>query len=147
MIKFYYNLAPNPTKVALFLEEAGLPYLLDPFRQRLHVVRVAADHDEICELPFVDRPVPVIADEVVDLRNPAQRNPFDQVELELLVGEQVRLRAGGRALRAVGVEAGKRHAHDRDARAVGDDLAPGLDGVAEPALRKLGREGVVGVEV
>lgn len=26
MIKFYYNLAPNPTKVALFLEEAGLEY-------------------------------------------------------------------------------------------------------------------------
>ncbi len=26
MIKFYYNLAPNPMKVALFLEEAGLPY-------------------------------------------------------------------------------------------------------------------------
>ena len=26
MIKFYYNLAPNPTKVALFLEEAELPY-------------------------------------------------------------------------------------------------------------------------
>ncbi|MEO8751212.1 MAG: glutathione S-transferase N-terminal domain-containing protein [Casimicrobiaceae bacterium] len=26
MIKFYYNLAPNPTKVALFLEEAGLLY-------------------------------------------------------------------------------------------------------------------------
>ena len=26
MIKFYFNLAPNPTKVALFLEEAGLPY-------------------------------------------------------------------------------------------------------------------------
>ena len=26
MIKFYYNTAPNPTKVALFLEEAGLPY-------------------------------------------------------------------------------------------------------------------------
>jgi len=26
MIKFYYNLAPNPTKVALFLEESGLPY-------------------------------------------------------------------------------------------------------------------------
>ena len=26
MIKFYYNLAPNPTKVALFLEEAGLAY-------------------------------------------------------------------------------------------------------------------------
>ena len=26
MIKFYYNTAPNPAKVALFLEEAGLPY-------------------------------------------------------------------------------------------------------------------------
>ena len=26
MLKFYYNAAPNPTKVALFLEEAGLPY-------------------------------------------------------------------------------------------------------------------------
>ena len=26
MLKFYYNTAPNPMKVALFLEEAGLPY-------------------------------------------------------------------------------------------------------------------------
>lgn len=26
MITFYYNLAPNPMKVALFLEESGLPY-------------------------------------------------------------------------------------------------------------------------
>ena len=26
MIKFYYSLAPNPRKIALFLEEAGLPY-------------------------------------------------------------------------------------------------------------------------
>ena len=26
MIKFYYNTAPNPSKAALFLEEAGLPY-------------------------------------------------------------------------------------------------------------------------
>ena len=26
MIKFHYSLAPNPMKVALFLEEAGLPY-------------------------------------------------------------------------------------------------------------------------
>jgi GSH-dependent disulfide-bond oxidoreductase len=26
MIRFYYNLAPNPMKVALFLEEAQLPY-------------------------------------------------------------------------------------------------------------------------
>lgn len=26
MLKFYYNTAPNPQKVALFLEETGLPY-------------------------------------------------------------------------------------------------------------------------
>jgi GST-like protein len=26
MIKFYYNLAPNPSKIALFLEESALPY-------------------------------------------------------------------------------------------------------------------------
>src|ERR1700687_4969814 len=26
MLKFYYSGAPNPTKVALFLEEGGLPY-------------------------------------------------------------------------------------------------------------------------
>jgi GST-like protein len=26
MLKFYYSAAPNPTKIALFLEEVGLPY-------------------------------------------------------------------------------------------------------------------------
>ncbi len=30
MIKFYYHPSPNPAKVALFLEEAGLPYELMP---------------------------------------------------------------------------------------------------------------------
>ncbi len=35
MIKFYYNLAPNPLKVALFLEEAGLPYEPVPVDTRL----------------------------------------------------------------------------------------------------------------
>ena len=34
MIKFYYNLAPNPTKVALFLEEAELPYETIPVDTR-----------------------------------------------------------------------------------------------------------------
>ena len=34
MIKFYYSLAPNPMKVALFLEEAGLPYELTPVDTR-----------------------------------------------------------------------------------------------------------------
>ena len=34
MITFYYNLAPNPMKVALFLEETGLPYELKPVDTR-----------------------------------------------------------------------------------------------------------------
>ena len=34
MLKFYYNLAPNPTKVALFLEESGLPYEAIPVDTR-----------------------------------------------------------------------------------------------------------------
>ncbi len=34
MIKFFYSLAPNPMKVALFLEEAGLPYEAIPVDTR-----------------------------------------------------------------------------------------------------------------
>ncbi|MFO1068993.1 MAG: glutathione S-transferase family protein [Geminicoccaceae bacterium] len=34
MIRFYYNLAPNPMKVALFLEEAGLPFEKVPIDTR-----------------------------------------------------------------------------------------------------------------
>ena len=30
MIRFYFAPAPNPRKVALFLEESGLPYELIP---------------------------------------------------------------------------------------------------------------------
>ena len=34
MLKFHYNTAPNPMKVALFLEEAGLPYEAIPVDTR-----------------------------------------------------------------------------------------------------------------
>jgi GST-like protein len=34
MLKFYYSGAPNPTKVALFLEEAGIPYEAIPVDTR-----------------------------------------------------------------------------------------------------------------
>src|SRR5277367_5206226 len=34
MIKFYYHTSPNPMKVALFLEESGLPYELVPVDTR-----------------------------------------------------------------------------------------------------------------
>src|SRR5258706_3041641 len=34
MLKFYFNGAPTPNKVALFLEESGLPYELVPVDSR-----------------------------------------------------------------------------------------------------------------
>ena len=34
MLKFYYSAAPNPTKIALFLEETGLPYDAIPIDTR-----------------------------------------------------------------------------------------------------------------
>jgi GSH-dependent disulfide-bond oxidoreductase len=34
MLKFYFNGSPNPTKVALFLEEAGLPFEAHPVDTR-----------------------------------------------------------------------------------------------------------------
>jgi GST-like protein len=34
MLKFWYNLAPNPMKVALMLEELGVPYEPIPPRRR-----------------------------------------------------------------------------------------------------------------
>ena len=34
MLKFYYSAAPNPTKIALFLEEAGLPFEAIPVDTR-----------------------------------------------------------------------------------------------------------------
>ena len=34
MLKFYFNGAPNPNKVALFLEECGLPHELVPVDTR-----------------------------------------------------------------------------------------------------------------
>jgi len=34
MLKFYFNGSPNPTKIALFLEEAGLPYEPKPVDTR-----------------------------------------------------------------------------------------------------------------
>src|SRR5260370_42042269 len=34
MLKFYFNGAPNPNKVALFIEESGLPYELVPVDTR-----------------------------------------------------------------------------------------------------------------
>ena len=49
MLKFYYNGAPNPAKVALFLEEAGLAYEPVPVDTRngdQHTPEFLADQSE-----------------------------------------------------------------------------------------------------
>lgn len=42
MIKFYYHPSPNPAKVALFLEETGVPYEVVPIDTRKGSARPAA---------------------------------------------------------------------------------------------------------
>jgi GST-like protein len=57
MIKFYYSLAPNPMKVALFLEEAGLDYEPIPVD-----TRKGEQHDPAFDKLNPNHKVPVIVD-------------------------------------------------------------------------------------
>jgi GST-like protein len=57
MIKFYYSTAPNPAKVALFLEEAGLDYEVLPVD-----TRKGEQHDPAFKALNPNAKVPVIVD-------------------------------------------------------------------------------------
>ena len=57
VIKFYYSLAPNPRKVALFLEEAGLPYEAIPVD-----TRKGEQHSQAFTALNPNAKVPVIVD-------------------------------------------------------------------------------------
>ena len=57
MITFYYNLAPNPMKVALFLEEAGLDYTTVPVDSRK-----GEQHSEAFKALNPNGKLPVIVD-------------------------------------------------------------------------------------
>ncbi len=57
MLKFYYSLAPNPMKVALFLEEAGLEYEAVPVD-----TRKGDQHDPAFKALNPNAKVPVIVD-------------------------------------------------------------------------------------
>jgi GSH-dependent disulfide-bond oxidoreductase len=62
MIKFYYNAAPNPAKVALFLEESGLPYEVVPVDTRKgeqHLAAYTAINPNAKVPAIVDDGVPV----------------------------------------------------------------------------------------
>lgn len=58
MLKFYYNLAPNPMKVALLLEELGLPYEAVPVD-----TRKGEQHSETFRRINPNAKVPVIDDQ------------------------------------------------------------------------------------
>ncbi len=57
MLKFYYSLAPNPMKVALFLEESGMPYEAIPVD-----TRKGDQHDAAFTKLNPNAKVPVIVD-------------------------------------------------------------------------------------
>ena len=57
MLKFYFSLAPNPMKVALFLEEAGLPYEAVPVD-----TRKGEQHSAAFTAINLNAKVPVIVD-------------------------------------------------------------------------------------
>jgi len=60
MIKFYFNLAPNPAKVALFLEESGLPYEIVPVD-----TRKGEQHTPAYTAIYPNAKVPAIVDDGV----------------------------------------------------------------------------------
>ncbi len=60
MLKFYYNLAPNPMKVALLLEELGLPYEALPVD-----TRKGEQHSEAFKAVNPNAKVPAIDDDGV----------------------------------------------------------------------------------
>lgn len=57
MIRFFYNMAPNPMKVALFLEESGLEYELVPIE-----TRKAEQHTDTFKALNPNAKLPVVTD-------------------------------------------------------------------------------------
>ena len=66
MIRFYYHPTPNPAKVALFLEETGLPYEIVP-------VDTAKGQQHTAEFRAINPNGKVPA--IVDTDGPGGRNP------------------------------------------------------------------------
>ena len=75
MIKFYFNGSPNPTKVALFLEESGLAYEPTPID-----TRVGQQFDDMFLAVNPNAKVPAIMDDGVTV--------FDSNAILLYLGEK-----------------------------------------------------------
>jgi GST-like protein len=81
MIRFYFNAAPNPAKVALFLEESGLPYELMPVD-----TRKAEQHAPAFRAINPNGKVPAIVD--TDGPGGATVRVFDSTAILLYLGEK-----------------------------------------------------------
>jgi GST-like protein len=81
MIRFYYHPTPNPAKVALFLEETGLPYEIVP-------VDTAKGQQHTAEFRALNPngKVPAIVD--TDGRSGAEIRVFDSTAILLYLGEK-----------------------------------------------------------
>ena len=79
MLKFYYSGAPNPTKVALFLEEAGLPYEAIPVDTRKgeqHKPEYCAINPNAKLPTIVDGDVTVFNSNAIRCISPRRRESF-----------------------------------------------------------------------
>lgn len=87
MIKFYFHPTPNPAKVALFLEEAGLPYETIPVD-----TRKGEQHDAAFRAINPNGKLPAI----VDTEGPQGREArvFDSTAILLYLAEKTRLFLG-----------------------------------------------------
>lgn len=81
MITFYYHPTPNPAKVALFLEETGLPFQLMPIDTRR-----GEQHSSAFRAINPNGKVPVIIDSDGPARQPA--TVFDSTAILLYLGEK-----------------------------------------------------------
>jgi GST-like protein len=90
LIRFYYNTAPNPMKVALFLEEAGLPYEPVPVD-----TRKGEQHMPAFRAVNPNGKVPAIVD--TDGPNGASVTVFDSNAILLYLGDKIGRFVGGPA--------------------------------------------------
>ncbi|CAN5378421.1 glutathione S-transferase N-terminal domain-containing protein [soil metagenome] len=82
MIRFFYNTAPNPLKVALFLEESGLPH------QRIAVdTRKGEQHEAAFRAINPNGKLPAIVDEEGPGGQPAR--VFDSTAILMYLGEKL----------------------------------------------------------
>ena len=78
MIRFYYNPAPNPMKIALFLEESGMPYEVVPVD-----TRKGEQHDEAFRAINPNGKLPAIVDTDGDV------TVFDSNAILLYLGDKI----------------------------------------------------------